>query len=240
MARNVTLGQLKADIKWQADLTGATTRHVASMYTRAINQSIQRFRRSLTKSGSTHYLTKTTGTFSAGTTSPHPFQILDLSSESPSVVRVYGVDITVGSKVRQLTHVPFTHRGQYGTDTGEPEAWASASQSSIAILPGPDAAYSYCVWYLPVISDLSDDSDAWDGVEGWEEFIVWDVVSRLIVRDQNANAYATVMSERESRWRDILDSARDVTAAGGVVIARDTFGERLSGLTRDRRDPPWR
>lgn len=240
MARNVTLGQLKADIKWQADLTGATTRHVASMYTRAINQSIQRFREDLTIEGSTHYLTATTGTFTAGTTSPYPFQLLDLSSESPSVVRVYGVDVTVNSEVKQLSHVPFTHRDQYGTDTGEPVAWASASQNSLAILPGPDAAYAYCVWYLPVLADLSTDDDTWDGVAGWEDYITFDVICRFLLRDQTSKAYAIAAAERTTHWQRILQAARHVNDAGGGTVARDTFGERLAGRSRNNREPPWR
>ncbi len=241
MSRNVSLGQLKADVQDQADIAGLTTRHTASLLTRRINQSIQRFRERISLEGCQHYLTNTTGLFTAGATSPYPFYALDLSAASPSLVRTYAVDVTVGSDIKTLIHVPFQERTKYSgpTITGEPVAWANYQTASLAIMPAPNSAYAYCVWHLPVLPDLSADSDTFNGVAGWEEFIVWDVVCNIAVRDQNAQSYQMVQNNKDQVWRDVVRSATRVALAGGRTIGRDSFGEKLHTLRSANYPPRW-
>ena len=238
-SRLVSLGQLKADVADQADVAGLTTRHTASLLTRRINQSIQRFRERISTEGCQHYLTNTTGLFTAGATSPYPFYALDLSAASPAIVRTYAVDITVGSQQKTLIHVPFQERTKYSgpTITGEPIAWANYQTAGVAIMPAPNAAYAYCVWHLPVLPDLSADSDTFDGVAGWEEAIVWDAVCAVAARDQNQQGYTLATNTRDAVWADAIRGATRVALAGGRVIGRDSFGEKLHSLGAARRLP---
>jgi hypothetical protein len=242
VSRNVSLGQLLADVKDQADVKGLEVRHTASLLTRRINQSIQRFRERLSTEGCQHFLTSATKTLSAGATSPYPFYALDLSSESPSVVRTYAVDLTVNGQTKTLIHVPFQERARWGSQTslGEPVAWTNYQTAKVAIMPAPSSSYEAVVWYLPVLPDLSSDSDTFDGVAGWEEFIVWDVVCQVTTRDQNGRAYAMVEGTRDRIFTDILRSATKVSKAGGAVIGRDHLGERLGAMAWRGRVPPPR
>jgi hypothetical protein len=237
MARTVSLSQLRSDIAAQADVVvGSSTRYTSTYLNRLINQSCQRFRERVSTEGMTHYLVATTGTMSSGATSPYAFKTLDLSAVSPNVVRVYGVDITVSNVVRSLVHVPFQSRNDYGgpNATGEPEAWAMFQTSSIAILPAPSESYFWTVWYLPLLADLSADGDTFDGVAGWEQWIVWDVVCNLIARDTYATAYALASQQRDAVWQDVIRGATKVTSAGGAVVGRDTL--RATTLGRRRGD----
>jgi hypothetical protein len=237
MARTVTLSQLRSDIASQADVVvGSSTRYTSTLLNRLINQSIQRFRERVSTEGMTHYLVATTGTMTSGATSPYAFKVLDLSAVSPNVVRVYGVDITVSNVVRSLVHVPFQSRNDYGgpNATGEPEAWSMFQTTSIAILPAPSESYFWTVWYLPLLADLSADGDTFDGVAGWEQWIVWDVVCNLIARDTYATAYALASQQRDAVWQDVIRGATKVTSAGGAVVGRDTL--RATTLGRRRGD----
>jgi len=228
MARTVTLLQLRTDISYQADIvTGTTGRYTTDMLNRFINQSIQRFRERVSQEGIQHYLVSATGSISAGATSPYPFATLDMSAFSPNVVRTFGVDITYQNVVRTLQHRPLAERSAWGGPqiVGMPEAWSHIQTDLLAILPAPDQAYPYTIWYLPLAADLSSDVDTFDGVAGWEEFIVWDVVTRVITRDQYAAAYQLAVTERDRVWADVLRAATRVTAAGGAVVGRDSFGE---------------
>ncbi len=235
MSRTVTLAQLRADIAAQADFTiGSAGRYTSAILNRFINQSIQRFRERLSTEGSTHFLVAASGTLTPGATSPYQFNVLDLSAVSPSLVRTFGVDVTLQSTsvIRSLSHTPFTMRSDYGGPQmrGEPLAWAHFQTRKIAIMPSPQQAYPYTVWYLPVLDDLVQDSDTFDGVAGWEDYIVWDVVCRMITRDQYQDSYPLASGERDRIWADILRSATKVSAAGGAHIGRDTMGQR--GLLR--------
>ncbi len=230
MSRTVTLVQLRSDVAAQADFTIDTGRYTTVTLNRFINQSIQRFRERLSTEGATHFLVSTSGNLIAGATSPYQFNVLDLSAVSPSVVRVYGVDVTLSSSsmIRSLSHTPFTMRSDYGGPQlrGEPLAWSNFQTRKIAIMPSPQSTYAYTVWYLPVLADLVNDSDTFDGVAGWEDYIVWDVVCRMVTRDQYQDSYPLASGERDRIWADIVRSATKVAAAGGAHIARDTMGQR--------------
>ena len=231
MARTVTLLQLRTDISAQCDFsTSVTGRYTPTLLNRIINQSIQRFRERISNEGMTHFLVSASGTLSQGTTDPYAFQTLDLSSLNPSLVRTYGVDITIAGVVKSLAHRPFTERNDFSAGlgaqmVGTPIAWAHFQTRSIAIMPGPDGDFPYTVWYLPVLPDLVSDGDTFDGVAGWEVWVLWDCVCQLIARDQYAAAYAQAIAERDLAWQDIVRSATKVSAAGGAVVGRDSFGQ---------------
>lgn len=243
MSRTVTLLQLRTDIAAQADIVGGTARYTSAILNRFINQSIQRFREKLSSEGAQHYLVSTTGTLTPGATFPYPFGVLDLSAVTPSIVRTFGVDVTLnGDIIKSLSHVPFASRADYGGSIviSEPMAWAHINTRKLAIMPAPDEAYRYVAWYLPVLADLSADGDTWDGVAGWEDFIVWDVVARLIVRDQYMTAFQTATAYKAEIWADILRNATRVSSAGGATIGRDSMGDRgaFDNWRRNRNLPP--
>lgn len=233
MARTVTLSQLRTDVAAQCDFSiGASGRYTPTLLTRLINQSVQRFRERISNEGMTHYLVATTGTVTSGATSPFSFKSLDLSATSPAIVRVYGVDLTVNGIVKTLAHRPFQERNDYGAPsiTGEPMAWAMYQTTTIALMPAPNQSYSYTVWYLPLLADMSADGDTFDGVAGWEQWIVWDVVCQLIARDTYQSAYNQAVQLRSEIWQDVIRSSTKVTSAGGAIIGRDTL--RAGGFGR--------
>jgi hypothetical protein len=231
------LSQLLSDIRDQADIQGATARHAATLLTRLANQSHRHLRRRLSIDGAQHYLTSTDATLGTGTTSPYPFYVLDLTHVSPSIVQCFGVHVTIQNEVLPLNQVPFTSITDYGgTNTsGVPRAWAALNTAKLAILPAPGSPYPYVVWYLPVVADLVNDSDVLAVVEGGDEFIVWDCVARLIMRDQYPQAFQMALQMRDEKYREVLSSAKKVTGAGGMFIGRDVLAERLSGLGSSRR-----
>jgi hypothetical protein len=239
VSRTVTLSQLRTDIEYQCDVVGATSRHPTSLKNRLINQAIQRFREKISNAGAQHFLTSATGSLGTGATSPYPFYVLDLTAVSPGLVRTYGLDLTVSGEVESLLHVPFNDRDKYlGPHASVPVAWANFQTAKVAIFPPSQSAYTYVVWYLPVFTDLSSDGDTFDGVAGWEDFIVWEVCTRLIARDTYPEAWQIANAHKDSAWRDIVTAATKVSSAGGATIGRDSLGQRLRGMRRSRRLPP--
>lgn len=244
--RTVTLAQLRQDIQNQADIAGLTARHGATLLNRLANQSIQRFRERLSGEGARHFLTVATGTMTAGATSGFPFYQLDAGARASGIVRVYGVDVKVqGGAWKRLEHTSFEDRANYGgghpASVGEPRVWAEYQTTKLAILPPPDREYDYVLWYLPVANDLQSDSATFDGVAGWEDYVVWDVVCRVIVRDQYPDAYQMAVTYKAEIWDDIVRQATRVTTAGGATIGRDSLGNKRIGdgyLERTRRLPP--
>jgi hypothetical protein len=229
--RTVTLAQLRQDISNQADIAGLTTRHGATLLNRLANQSIQRFREKLSNEGARHFLTVATGTMVSGATSGFPFYSLNAGSLASGIVRIFGVDVkTQDGSWKRLEHTTFEDRASYGgghpASVGEPRVWAEYQTTKLAILPPPDRNTDFVVWYLPVLNDLQSDSATFDGVSGWEDFVTWDVVCRIIVRDQNPEAYSMAVTYKNEIWQDILRNATRVTGAGGAVVGRDSMGAK--------------
>lgn len=239
MARNVTLYELRTDIQEQADIKGSTTRYGSTLLNRLINRSRQKFGREISNAGARHLLQPASGTLSVGATSPHQFYELDLSATSPNMVAIYGIDVTISGERRTLLQIPFTQRSDWGsiTHTGQPAAWAAYRTRVAAIFPAPDQAYAYTAWYLPSLNDLADDADTWDGVAGWEEFVVWDVTAALLARDNNQGGSALANQQAQVAFGNVIKSANRVTRGGSATVARDTFGERIDNIRQLKR---WR
>jgi hypothetical protein len=231
LARNVTLAQLRTDVAAQCDfVSSASTRYTPTLLTRLINQSIQRFRERVSTEGMTQFLVSSSGTL-AGPTSPFAFEVVDLSSLSPSVVRTYGFDVTIQGVVRTLAHRPFTERNEYSDQGyGIPVAWSQYQTRTLAVMPsrGGDP---YTIWYLPMLADLSGDSDTFDGVSGWENWVVWDVICQLAARDQYDVALKQFTFLRDGIWQDIIRGATKTTAAGGSNVGRDSQRRNLKPIT---------
>lgn len=234
MSRTVTLSRLKTDIAYQADVViGSTGRYQASNVTRLINQSIQRFRGRVSQEGITHYLTAFHGVFRVGATAPYPFALIGISGVS-DIASIYGFDVTMDGFTATLDHRPFTQRDENDNVPARPRYWSQVRDATLAVFPPADAPYNYTIWYLPVVDDLVNDTDTFDGVAGWEDYIVWDVVCRLIHRDAYPDAYQMASDERDRLWMDVLRSAGRVSAAGPTVVGRDTLGRTRPFRTQTR------
>lgn len=227
MARLVTLAQLRTDVANLADFQqGSATRYTPALLNRLINQSIQRFRERVSAEGMTHFLVSSSGTL-RGPTSPYSFEVLSIASLSPACVRTYGFDVTIQGIVRTLPHRPFTERNDYSdVGPGIPMVWMQYQTATLAITPS-GSGFPYTLWYLPVLADLVNDSDTFDGVSGWENWVVWDVICQLAARDNYDEAMKQFTFLRDGIWQDIIRGACRVTAVGTTHAGRDTMRRPL-------------
>jgi hypothetical protein len=225
---------MRGDVRWLADTQSLTLRHTDADLTRAINQSVQRFRELVSSNAINHYLVSVQKSTTVGPTSPYPFQVLDLSAETPAVTRVYSVDVAFNGVVVPLVAESFSARADYQPARGVPAAFASMTTYKVALMPAPDAVYACTVWYLPQLTDMAADGDTFDGIAGYEQWVDWDVLIKSIQRDTYPQLYATAVSERDKLERDMVKALGGVNQRS-VGVRRDTVGQRL--LNRRMRWP---
>lgn len=221
-ARTRTLAQLRADVQYYADVVSGSARHPDSNINRLINESWQELRMLVSDNGHQAYMKATSGNLTAGATSPFAFGTLSIPDD---LVSLYAVDVTIAANdVRSLDVVPFSERNEwrssFGTNTGIPiachiynigtESTTTVTAGKLAILPAPDAAYAYTLWYLPSWVDISTDAHVFDGVAGWEKWVIQDCVCKIAERDNDmAQTYAIAQVERQRAEEKILrDAAR--------------------------------
>lgn len=237
MADTVTLGQLVEDIRFQSDGLGLSARHTPAALRRAVNKSIKHFREIVSADGVSHYLESYSSTTGAGASSPFHFRTLDLSTgPDPAVVRVYGIDVNFDGNWRSLLNVDFSARNDYGTNGGEVAAFANYQTAKVALLPAPSTSRTFVAWYLPVFENLDADSDTWNAVNGWEQWVVWDVTAQIVNRDEFPQAYSMAVAERDAFRRDIKHASA-VVSHGAVTSRRDTWAERRLVLAQKELPP---
>jgi hypothetical protein len=236
VARTRTLAQLRDDVRWQSDNEGNTARVSDARLTRAINQSIQEFREAVSDAGHPYYLQQSTGTLSVGVTSPYPFGALTISALSPSLLRPYGLDIQVGEMWVTVNPGNFDERndGQIdgwisGPRTGQPSKFFLFNETQLAYTPAADRAYPYILYYLPVGTDLSADADTFDGMAGWEEWVIYNAAAKLAIRDNHTEHLAQIAAERARLLEGIMKRAPHRQRAGATTKV-DIRGRRNRAL----------
>jgi len=57
--------------------------------------------------------------------------------------------------------------------------------NQIKFIPIPPANSIFKLWYSPVMTNLTNDTDQFDGVNGWEEFIVLDAAIKMMLKEES-------------------------------------------------------
>lgn len=235
-ARSRTLLQLRTAVRGRCMLESETDLLSNSLLNEWINESIQDFRLELSNEDVEAFLTTATGTLTAGVVSGTAHGSLPLPD---SAYAVYGLDITVGDRLVNVPPMSFGERNDYqsGTQkTGVPagfhitnvgaESTTTVGAGTIIVAPAPDAAYAYRLWYLPVWTDLSDDTHVFNTVGGGDRWVVWDVCVKVASRlNDQKNQAAVATAERDRAMARILTTIKRMNRAG-PVRRRDSRGER--------------
>lgn len=225
MARTISLDDLIAAVQWQADVEGAVDRQTPQKIAIALNQSNQAFR--LHISSLCDYYKKKSATLTlaaAAETIPIPADF----------VRLYGFDIQIQGRWREVLPFQFSERNRYQDawlTSGPPTYYRERDSALIDIMPASDGQYSYRLWYLPTGDEIDSDTD-FDGIAGWEDWLVFDTALRISTRDADVNDNYQYLQTEFARV-----DARIVAEAGKRSIPKagrrlDTKGRR--GLIEDR------
>jgi hypothetical protein len=144
--------------------------------------------------------------------------------------KIYGISLNVtGSDIRTLTAYDFDSRNSwlsdFGAQVGTPAGYATfnmgvfavvtgavvVTPGSIALFPCPDRSYAYTIWYLPAWSDIDVANVAlalFDGIVGWEDWVVWNAVLFFCAADNDMQQCAQIATqEREKAEKRLLSGA---------------------------------
>ena len=252
-ARTITLDVLRADLLYLADIPSSSTRHTTANLNRILNKSWQRMRAMVSDNGHQAYLKAASGTLTAGLTSPYPFGTLSLPDDLASL---YGFHVTVATNdIRPVDVVPFSqvteYQTRFGGSTGIPtachiynigtESTTTVTAGKLAILPAPQAAYAYTLWYLPIWVDISDGNSAtyvFNGLDGWEDWVLQDAVCMIAERDNDmAATYQIAQLERAKAEARILNSATRLQRIGPATRVDAARRERIASRQETFRRP---
>lgn len=95
--------------------------------------------------------------------------------------------------------------------------------TKLYIEPAANAVGSYQIWYIPLFTPLSSESDTVNGVNGWEEYIVVDAAIKMLNKEESdtgslevakAKLLERIENMAQNRDADQPESVTDVTRQG--------------------------
>ena len=188
MPMTVTLTELLSRVRTRADMVGSDFVTDTEL-TYWINESIRSLYDMLVKAYGEDYFISSK---SFNTVSGQSEYALDASPVSISdFYKLKGVDVVFSTDdVRTLRRFTFRDRNRYS-----PQAtWTSGGAKAIVyrlqggklwLLPAPVGVYAVKVWYVPAFTALATGASTFDGINGWEKWVVAEVARKALMKEES-------------------------------------------------------
>jgi hypothetical protein len=249
VARTRTLQDLVADVRWASDTEPATIRHTDKQIVRALNQSQQAFRLMISEAGHPYY----TELYEESSIAAGASLLTLANVDVDPFVAILGMDIDVGGEWREMFPFQLSERNNYQSNTasdGIPTHYRhrviQTNDVIVDVMPVADATYPVRLWLLPngidfsatytVDDAISTSSSIFDGIAGWEDWIVYDTALRITARDANISDNYEVLAAEFARVEQRVMKWSKQRVRNGPGRRLDTRGRReaieLANATR--------
>jgi len=223
MARARTLLELRTEVRALTDTVD--DEHASDAIVNVwINQGIAELWRKLVLVGAYRYALQETIATTAGTFS------YDLEDDFLSILSVWRVVGTQRLPLQNVNPVEAPYRSSDTRNTnGLPRYWipgGGLDGSGTAIYFDPDpGTYTYGYWYIQTAQNLAADDDTFDGICGFEDWVVLYAALRVFIRQQDPEQ-AGIVQEMARIESSIMASAarRDVGHAPRIADVRPRRG----------------
>lgn len=234
MARQVTLEQLVTRVRQRANIENS--QFVTDIeLTSYINESLCELYDLLVASyGQEYFRTSTTFSTTGG--------VVDYALPT-DFYKLISVDVDLGGPcVYSALAYMESERNLYnsfpGWSYGSPIAYrlhgmnSTFAYGSIGFIPQPSGTYSITLNYVPACTDLYRPDDTFDGVSGWEEYVVVDAAIKCLQKEesdvsvlfaQKQALIARIAAMAPSRDAQSPERARDVHIDPGPYRSRRWF-----------------
>lgn len=217
-----TLAEIRTQARDRADMTNSTFIGDAE-WNRYINAAAKELYDMLVGAyGDDYYLSDSTLSVTSGTES------YDLPAD---FYKLRGVDLILSNE-RSYSLKPFNfmERNRYKNGNltwifnRDTNVRYRLFNGKIRFLPIPSGTYNIKLWYIPKMTELSADSDEFDGINGWEDYIVVDAAIRGLVKEESDPS--ALMVERQ-KLMDRINSMAPNRDAGESYTVSDSSKDGL-------------
>lgn len=237
MARTRTLAQLWSSAQLMADMPNTTFATAAEGYER-INYSIARLYGKLVNSAGADFFRESRTLSTAANTSYTDIGATgsSLNTLSGSFLRLLSLEVTLGEYPQTIHELPdweLRHAfanysgwtGREGTKWGKAAPYYTleyaANGARIHWWPTPTAIHTVTAWVIPTAPVLVQTSDTFDGINGFEDWVIHDVAIYLKQREESDPS--VLMAERSEIEADMTKMITRKHSSPGRV--RDVRGQ---------------
>ena len=95
--------------------------------------------------------------------------------------------------------------------------------NNLVFMPMPQGNQQIKVWYIPAATLLTQNTDSFDGINGWEEYVVIDAAIKMLVKEESDTS--ELMMAKEAMRQRVLQasSARDSNEPARVVDVESNY-----------------
>lgn len=212
---STTLSDFITRVRERADMEGSEFVTDTELTT-YINASIQELYDILVSSFQDYYLNE------SGITTLNSGQ--STISLPADFYKLRGVDRQVdNSNWQTITPFSFTERndrtntatyvGYYSNDSG---IRYRLQGSQIRLTPQDNCAGNYRLWYIPKVTLLSSNSDSFDGINGWEEYVIVDCAIKCLQKEESD--VSVLLSQKQALIQRIRGMANNRDSGAPEVI----------------------
>ncbi len=205
MALTRTLAELTAEILHRGDLRSVRADPNSTELTRDINASLLKLWRLLAQVCPERFHSET----------PQAVAVVSGTSSyalATDCFKVTGVDVQDGSYWHALEKYNFSERNLFQASTAEKRNTRYRIMGTyLHLSPEPGYNGDVRVYYMPLPSTLSADGDTFDGIAGYEEYLILDVVLKHKSRDEDD--YGLIAGQLQAMDADIRDTGSDLDDA---------------------------
>jgi len=197
MALTVTLSNMRAQVRQRADIENSNVCTNSEIDTH-INSAIRDLYDMLVQADEDYYTISST-IAATGLTATY--------SLPTNFYKLKGVDYPVNGIQAPMEKYSFMDRNKYIYN--DVILRYRIVGSNIVFTPIP-AAQTITLWYVPAPADLAADSDTFDGINGWEDFVVVDAAIKCVIKqEQDPSPLMAEKNDLVSRI-NAMKEARDI------------------------------
>lgn len=188
MARGNTLAGLRAEVRGRADIEN-DPHYTDAEINRFINQSCAALHALLCDVNEGFFRTQATYPTVAGAETLAVSKDPNTGADN-GFYKLINVEINangVWGKLGRASDEQRTRaRGYPSAPRGYQLRRAQGGTVTLLLVPVPDAVYSIVVTFLPSFVDLVADGDLYDGLDGWEEWVVLDAAIKCALKEESS------------------------------------------------------
>ena len=139
--------------------------------------------------------------------------------------KLRGIDRKVGSddweEIQKARSTDRNLNALYDRDGSENFGYRIFGGTTIVLIPTPQTSTTIRIWYIPAPSKLVNTTDEFDGVAGWEEYVVCDAAAKCLMKEESDPSFVLM---RKEAMRQRIETMADERDTVGIDVIRDVRG----------------
>lgn len=147
--------------------------------------------------------------------------------------KMLAVDLVLTTAPNGLINIPrfsMTDRNVYGTTAvaailpSRTNMRYRLSGNALWMMPLPPTGLTIQLTYIPRLSAMTSDSDTWDAISGWEEYIITDAVIKCLQKEESLDQVASFVGQKAALIQRIEAAAENRDASIPETVT-DALGQ---------------